>query len=166
MRSIGAVLLILVVFLASCGNPNAPEYDLVLSIEDSVVARRSPDEVTFAVAVRVSNHDSRTVFYDQQCGHALQRREGTGWRTVFSPVCRPSQYSMGIFPGESRLFDIRTRAAVTSATWPAVGAAGEYRVVLWLTSVPNNSYGFSPNPLGPRSRTSPTFSATEVVIVF
>jgi len=166
MRSSSAVLLILAAVSGSCRNPaEPPEFTLLLAIEDSVVAKRSPNEVNFSVSVRVSNQDSRTVYYND-CGHALQRREGSQWRTVHSPRCGASTYSVGLFTGESRLFDFVARAPVTSTEWPAVGGAGEYRVVLWLTAVPNNSYGFAPQPLGSRSRISPTFSAKEVVIVF
>ena len=165
MRTGGVFFLALAAFPAACGSPTAPEFDLVLSIEDSVVARRSPNQVNFSVAVRVSNHDTRTAYYDN-CGHSLQRRDGNEWRAVFSPPCVPGQYSIELTPGNSRTFELSARGDIGSATWPAIGAAGEYRVILWLTAIPNNSYGFSPKPLGPRSRTSPTFSAREVVIVF
>jgi hypothetical protein len=68
--------------------------------------------------------------------------------------------------GRKQVFDLVAREPVTSTFWPATGAAGEYRVVLWLTATPRNAYGFSVQPLATSSRVSPTFSAKEVVIVF
>jgi uncharacterized protein (DUF58 family) len=165
MRTGSALLLVVVSIPASCRNAAAPDYDLALSIEDSVVAKRSPNEVNFSVHVRVSNDDSRSVFYED-CGHSIQRREGTEWRSVFARPCLPASYSIGLSPGESRVFDLVAREPVTSTFWPATGAAGEYRVVLWLTATPRNAYGFSVQPLATSSRVSPTFSAKEVVIVF
>jgi hypothetical protein len=149
----------------ACGSPTAPEYDLVLSLEDSVVARRGPNEVDVSVHVRVANHDTRIVFHEG-CAHALQRRDGQGWRTVLSLQCPPSSFSIGLDPGESMIVNLRAREPNSSTQWPATGAAGEYRVVLWLTATPRNNAGIRYRPLGPASRTSPTFSVQEVVTAF
>lgn len=58
-----------------------PEYAIDLSLTDSVVARRTQNEVSVIVQVRAQNLDARTVYY-AECGHALQRREGNAWRAV------------------------------------------------------------------------------------
>jgi hypothetical protein len=151
----------------ACENsPLGPEFDVTMTIEDSVVARRSPNEVQLDVFVRLRNDDSRTVFYDyDSCGHALQKREGNGWRTVFSPACPRTQYSQALLTGEGRIFSFRARAALDADEWPAVGAAGEYRVVLWLTDTPRNAQLIQVRPLGPVTRTSPVFSVREEVIM-
>jgi hypothetical protein len=151
--------------ITACGGPTAPVYAVEISITDSVEARRSANEVNLVLPVRLKNLDSRVLYYEE-CGHALQRRDGSSWRVVPLPACQPTTpYSIGLYEGESHQFTFRARVSLPSEEWPAVGAAGEYRVVLWLTAVPRNSAGFPPEPLAAASRTSPTFSITEVVIV-
>jgi hypothetical protein len=149
----------------ACRGPTVPEYVLALSLQDSVFAKRSTNEVSLAIGVQLTNHDSQIVFYDD-CGHALQKREGTQWRAVWSPPCVSSGYSYPLYPGDSHLFTFRRRVLARSTEWPAVNAAGEYRMVLWLTAMPRNSYGFPPKVLGPNSRTSPVFGVREVMVAF
>jgi hypothetical protein len=151
--------------MSACGGPTLPEYAMLISLEDSVVARRSTNEINLAVHVRMSNRDSRTVFYDG-CGHALQRRDGTNWRAVYSPRCAPSAYSLALSPGESRTVSIVAREPASSTAWPSADAAGEYRVVLWLSATPRNVHGFRPQPLAPASRTSPVFSIRVVDVEY
>ena len=148
----------------ACQGPTIPEYDVAISLPDSVVARRSPNEVSITVVVKFTNNDTEIVFYDD-CGHALQRREGSTWRAMDSAPCRSTGYSNALYPGESHLFTFSRRVAATSKEWPAVNADGEYRVVLWLTAVPLNQYGIPIKLLGPASRTSPVFGVREVVVV-
>ena len=166
MKLILAATIVVLSAAVSCEkSPLGPEFDVVMTIEDSVVARRSPNEVQLDVFVRLLNNDSRTVFYDHDfCGHALQKREGDRWRTVFSPECPRTQYSQALLTGEGRVFSFRARAALDASEWPAVGAVGEYRVVLWLTDIPRNDNFIAFRPLGPATRTSPVFSVREEVI--
>jgi hypothetical protein len=147
---------------AACEMPTGPEYAVEISLADSVVARFGPGEVNLIIPVRLKNLDDRTVFYEF-CGHALQRREGSGWRFMPLPQCQTSGSSFALSKGESYQFTFRIKASLPSEEWPAVGAAGEYRVILWLTSVPRNTSGIPPQPLAPSSRTSPTFSVTELL---
>ena len=148
----------------ACRGPTFLEYDVAISLPDSAVARRSPNEVNLTIGVKFTNNDTEIVFYDD-CGHALQKREGSTWRAMVSPPCRSTGLSNALYPGESHLFTFIRRAAATSTEWPAVNSAGEYRVVLWLTAVPLNRYGISIKLLGPVSRTSPVFGVREVVVV-
>ena len=151
--------------LTGCSGPTAPVYDVEISITDSVEARRSQNEVNVVIPVKLKNLDGRILYYEE-CGHALLRRDGTDWRLVPLPPCqRSTPYSIGLNEGESYQFTFRIRMTLPSNEWPAVGATGEYRVVLWLTSVPRNRAGIPPQPVAAPSRTSPTFSITEVVIV-
>ena len=162
VRALAAVSAIVI---TACGGPTAPVYAVEISIADSVEARRSPNEVNVVIPVKVKNLDSRVLYYEE-CGHVLQRREGRDWQLVQLPPCQPSTpYSIALYVGESYQFTFRIRVNLPSTEWPAVGASGEYRVILWLTSVPRNLGGIPPQPLAAPSRTSPTFSITEVVIV-
>lgn len=149
----------------ACRGPTITEYDLDISLPDSVLAKRSPTEVNLTIGIKLTNHDTEIVFYDD-CGHALQKHEGNEWRAIWSPPCRSSGLSYALNPGESHLFTFTRRMAATATEWPAVNAAGEYRVVLWLTATPQNQHGIRPEILGPTSRTSPVFGVREVVVVF
>ena len=141
-----------------------PVFAVEITLTDSVFARRSANEVNVVIPVQLKNLDARILYYEE-CGHALQRREGSSWRAIQLPCGRTTPYSFALSGGESHLFTIRWREPLPSTDWPAVDAAGEYRLILWLTSVPRNSYGFAPEPLAPASRTSPTFSVKEIVVV-
>ena len=153
------------VMLAACGGPTAPAYAIEISITDSVVARRHTSEVNLVIPVKVRNLDKRVLYYDE-CGHALQRRVGSEWQPVPLPPCRPStSYSIGLYQDHSYQFTFRVREVLPSSQWPAVGATGEYRMVLWLYSVPRSVGGFPPQPLALSSRISPTFSITEEIFV-
>jgi hypothetical protein len=150
-------------FAAACGMPTAPEYAVEISLTDSVVARRGTGEVNLVIPVKLKNLDARPLYYEQ-CGHALQRRVGSTWQLVPLPACRSATtYSFELGPGASYQFTFRVKVSLPSEEWPAVGAAGEYRVVLWLTSVFRNSYGIPPQPLAASSRTSPVFSIREEI---
>ena len=152
---------------SACGMPTGPVYTVEISLADSVVARRGSGEVNVVIPVKLKNLDSRPLYYEEGCGHALQRRDGANWRLVQLPGCqRTVVYSVEIDEGESYQFTFRVRVALPSNAWPAVGAAGEYRMILWLTSVPRNSFGIPPNPLAAASRTSPAFSIREEVVDF
>ena len=151
--------------LAVCGGPTAPVYAVEISITDSVVARRSENEVSLVIPVKVKNLDARILYYEQ-CGHALVRRDGEEWKMVPLPPCGPSSgYSFALNAGASYQFTFRVRQTLPSNLWPAVDANGEYRMVLWLTSVPRNIGGIPPVPLALSSRVTPTFSITEVAFV-
>ena len=151
--------------LAACGGPTAPVYAVEISITDSVEARRSENEVNLVIPVKVKNLDTRPLYYEQ-CGHALFRRGGERWEMVPLPQCRASTaYSFALNAGESYQFTFRVRQTLPSNQWPAVGANGEYRMVLWLHAVPLNFGGIPPQPLALASRVSPTFSITEVAFV-
>jgi hypothetical protein len=148
-----------------CGAPTAPAYAVELSLTDSVIARRSQNEVSLTIQVRAQNRDTKILYYEQ-CGHSLQRREGNSWRTVDYTFCPANfPYSFAISPGGSALFTLTARAPTSATEWPATGAPGEYRVVLWLTAVPRNQSGFPPQPLPLENRTSSVFSVREVVVV-
>jgi hypothetical protein len=166
MRVLSVALLSAVLLVVSgCRESTGPEYAMELSITDSVVARRSQNDVSVLVQVRARNLDTRPVYYSQ-CGHALQRRDGNVWRAVQLEPCRnATQFSFEISVGASALFTLRGRASPTSSEWPATGAPGEYRVVLWLTASPNNTYGIPIRPLSLSSRVTPVFSVREIVIV-
>ncbi len=152
------------VVATSCRDATGPEYAVDLSLTDSVVARRSQNEVSVIIQVRARNLDPRPVYYPQ-CGHALQRRVGDTWRVMRLESCVAStSYSQELKSAETRLFTLMGRAATTSADWPATSTAGEYRVVLWLTAAPNNTYGIPIRPLALTSRVTPVFSIREVVI--
>jgi hypothetical protein len=149
----------------ACGTPTRPEYAVEISLTDSVVARRGPGEVNLVIPVKLKNLDARPLYYEEGCGHALQRRVGASWVLVQLPPCqRTTAYSVGLDQGQSYQFTFRVRVTLPSQDWPAEGAVGEYRMILWLTSVPLNSYAIPPQPLSPSSRTSPTFSIREEVI--
>lgn len=151
--------------VTSCDGPTAPVYAVEIAITDSVQARRSASEVNVVIPVKLKNLDSRILYYEE-CGHALLRREGTEWQLIPLPLCqRSTPYSIALYEGESYQFTFHVREGLPSTDWPAVGATGEYKVMLWLTEVPRNSFGIPPKPLAVPSRTSPTFSITEVVIV-
>lgn len=151
--------------LAACAGLTAPVYAVEISITDSVVARRSETEVNLVIPVKVKNLDSRPLYYEQ-CGHALFRRVRTDWLQVALPPCRSAAgYSFALNQGESYQFTFRVSATLPSSEWPAVDPNGEYRMVLWLNAVPRNSGGIPPQPLALSSRTSPTFSITEVAFV-
>ena len=153
------------IMLAACGGPTAPIYAVEIAITDSVEARRSENEVNVIIPVKLKNLDARALYYEQ-CGHALLRRNGAQWEQVPLPPCTSSAaYSFALNQGESYQFTFRIRATMPYDQWPAVGANGEYRMVLWLTSVPRNSGGIPPQPLALASRVSPTFSITEVAFV-
>lgn len=153
--------------LVSCDTPTGPEFAVEISIADSVVARRGPAEVNLVIPVKLVNLDNRPLYYDECSGHALQRREGSTWRVVQLPPCqRTTRYSVGLDPGHSYQFTFRVKVQLPSDEWPAVGATGEYRMVLWLTSVPQNSYGIPPKVLAASSRTSPPFSISEEIVDF
>lgn len=150
---------------AACRGPTAPVYDIEITITDSVIARRSENEVNLVIPVKVKNLDARTLYYDF-CGHALFRRGSTEWEPVQLPPCSTSAgYSFALYRGESYQFTFRVRQSLPSTQWPAVGANGEYRMVLWLYAVPRNLGGIPPRPLALASRISPTFSITEVAFV-
>jgi hypothetical protein len=152
---------------AACGMTTGPEYAVEISIADSVVARRGPGEMNLTIPIKLKNLDSRLLFYEEGCGHALQRRDGSSWRLVQLPPCvRQSPYSVSLDPGQSYQFTFRVRVSLPSDLWPAVGAGGEYRMILWLTSTPSNLYGFPPRPLAVSSRISPTFSIREEEISY
>jgi hypothetical protein len=151
-------------FAAACGTPTAPEYTVEISVSDSVVARRGPGEVNLVIPIKLRNLDARPLYYEE-CGHALQRRVGSSWQLVPFSLCRgTTPYSIELDTGASYQFTFRVKLSLPSDEWPAVGAPGEYRVVLWLTSVFRNSYGIPPQPLAASSRTSPVFSIREEVI--
>lgn len=150
--------------VTACGDPTGPVYAVEITLTDSVEARRSPNEVNVVISIRLKNLDQRVLYYEG-CGHSLQRREGSTWHPIALRCGGPTPYSFALHQGESHLFTFRWSEPLPSQDWPAVGAAGEYRTVLWLTSVPRNSYGLPPNPLALSSRVSPVFSIREVVIV-
>jgi hypothetical protein len=153
-------------FAVSCGTPTGPEYAVEISLTDSVVARRGHGEVNLVIPVKLRNLDARPLYYEE-CGHALQRLVGSSWQLVPLPLCRgTTPYSIELDAGASYQFTFRVNLSLPSDEWPAAGAAGEYRVVLWLTSVFRNSYGIPPQPLAASSRTSPVFSIREEVIDF
>jgi hypothetical protein len=140
-----------------------PEYRVELSIhEDTVFASRTATDLVITFHVLLRNQDSRPLYYDGNgCGHALQRREAPGWHAVWTPQCTAAHYSTYLGPGESRLFTFDVRAPLTSTGWPIDGAEGDYRMVLWLTAVPQNSGGFGLQPLASASRTTPVFQIRE-----
>ena len=146
--------------VAACGGPSAPVYAVEISIADSVVARRSESEVNLVIPVKLKNLDARPLFYEP-CGHALFRRAGAQWEQVQLPPCTSAAYSFALSQGESYQFTFRVSQTLPSNQWPAVGADGEYRMVLWLSAVPRNVGGIPPQPLALSSRVSPTFSITE-----
>jgi hypothetical protein len=159
------VLLTATLGVVACEGPTAPAYAVEIALTDSVEARRSANEVNVVISVRLKNFDARVLYYEAGCGHALQRREGSTWRLIAIRCGGPPPNSIALDKGESHLFTFRWNEPLPSQDWPAVGAAGEYRVVLWLSSVPRNSYGFPPNPLALSSRVTPVFSIKEVVVV-
>jgi hypothetical protein len=166
MKPASAIPLLALASQLACGDQQlGREFDVSLTLEDSVTARRSPNEVNVRVSVRLTNNDARTIFYDS-CGHALQKRDGANWRTVYSPVCQLTQFSYGLFTGQSHTFTLRVRSNSSTNEWPAVDVEGEYRVVLFLSETPRNSSGIGFRPLGLASRTSPTFFVREELVVF
>jgi hypothetical protein len=148
------------IMVAACGGPTAPVYAVEISIVDSVVARRSENEVNVIIPVKLKNLDARPLYYEQ-CGHALFRRAAAQWELVELPRCTDAAYSFALSQGESYQFTFRVSQTLPSNEWPAVGADGEYRMVLWLSAVPRNVGGIPPQPLALSSRVSPTFSISE-----
>ena len=152
--------------LAGCGDPTGPRYEIALSLyEDSVWATRSATEVRVSLHVQISNQDTRPV-YLTPCAHVLERSEGTSWQRIrVSPCPLGRIISLELGPGESTLLTLDYRAPLTDQLWPVVGAAGEYRVVISMTTIPFNTSGITPMLLSFSTRATPTFQIRERTII-
>ena len=161
-----ATLLASAFVAAGCGDPAGPRYEIVLSLyEDSVWATRSATEVKVSLHVQISNQDTRPV-YLTPCTHVLERAEGTSWRRIRVSPCPTGQIiSLELGPGESTLLTLEYRAPLTDQIWPAVGAAGDYRAVIAMTTIPFNRSGLTPTLLSLSSRITPNFQIRERTVI-
>ena len=152
--------------LASCGDPTGPRYEIALSLyEDTVWATRSATEVKVSLHVQISNQDTRPV-YITPCTHVLERAQGTSWERIRVSPCPLGQIiSLELGAGESTLLTMEYRAPLTDQVWPAIGAAGDYRVIISMTTIPFNRSGLTPAPLSLSSRTTPNFQIHERTVI-
>jgi len=157
---------LLAVSLAGCSDPTGPRYDISLSLyEDTVWATRSATEVRVSLHVQISNQDTRPV-YLTPCAHVLERAEGTSWQGIRVSPCPSGRIiSLELDPGESTLLTLEYRAPVTDQAWPVIGAAGEYRAVISMTSIPFNTSGITPTFLSFSSRVTPSFQIRERTVI-
>jgi hypothetical protein len=152
--------------LTGCGDPTGPRYEIVLSLyEDTVWATRSATEVKVSLHVQISNQDTRPV-YITPCTHVLERDQGTSWQRIRVSPCPPGQLiSLELAAGESTLLTLEYRAPLTGQMWPVVGAAGDYRAIITMTTIPFNRSGLTPTPLSLSSRTTPNFQIRERTVI-
>lgn len=157
---------VLALVLANCGNPTGPRYDIVLSLyEDSVWATRSATEVKVSLHVQISNQDARPV-YLTPCLHVLERAQGSTWQRIRVTPCPVGRIiSLELDPGASTLLTLEYRAPVTDQVWPVIGAAGEYRAVISMTTIPFNTSGLTPTLLSLSSRATPRFQLRERTVI-
>ena len=157
---------VLAFVLTGCTDPTGPRYEIALSLyEDTVWATRSATEVKVSLHVQISNQDPRPV-YVTPCAHVLERSQGTSWQVIRVSPCPSGQIiSLELGPGESTLLTLEYRAPVTDQVWPVVGATGEYRAVISMTSIPFNTSGITPTLLGLSSRVTPNFQVRERTVV-
>ena len=157
---------VLALVLASCGSPTGPSYEISLSLyEDSVWATRSATEVKVSLHVQISNQDARPV-YLSPCMHVLERAQGSSWQRIRVSPCPVGQLiSLELSPGESTLLTLEYRGPLTDQVWPVVGAAGEYRAVMSMTTIPFNRSGLSPTLLSLSSRATPRFQIRERTVI-
>lgn len=150
----------------ACGDVTGPRYEIALSLyEDTVWATRSVTEVKVSLHVQISNQDSRPV-YVTPCTHVLERSQAASWQRIRVSPCPVGRIiSLELSPGESTLLTLEYRAPVTDQVWPVVGAAGEYRAVISLTTIPFNTSGITPMLLSLSSRATPNFQIRERTIL-
>lgn len=159
-------LIVFVLALAGCGDPTGPRYDIALSLyEDTVWATRSATEVKLSLHVQISNQDTRPV-YITPCTHVLERAQGTSWQRIRVSPCPPGQLvSLELASGESTLLTLEYRAPFTEQIWPVIGATGDYRAIISMTTIPFNRSGLTPTPLSLSSRTTPNFQVRERTVI-
>jgi hypothetical protein len=152
--------------LVSCGDPTGPRYEIALSLyEDSVWATRSATDVRVSLHVQISNQDSRPV-YVTPCMHVLERSQGTSWQRIHVSPCPPGRIiSLELGPGESTILTLDYRAPLTEQVWPVVGAAGEYRAIISMTTIPFNTSGLTPTLLSLSNRATPNFQVRERTVI-
>ncbi|HEX6943991.1 MAG TPA: hypothetical protein VF128_13760 [Gemmatimonadaceae bacterium] len=165
-RSATALASVVALLLVSCDDPTGPRYDIAISLyEDSVWATRSATEVKVSLHVQISNQDARPV-YLTPCLHILERAQGSSWQRIRVSPCPLGQIvSLELASGESTLLTLEYRAAVTDQVWPVVGAGGEYRAVISLTTIPFNRSGLTPALLSLSSRVTPRFQIRERTVI-
>lgn len=142
----------LAIGLTACPKSGTIPFVSIRPVESQLVVQRKPQGLAFEIGVVVANAGPGPVFLSD-CSPALQRKMGTDWVTVWTPVCitfgAPQQVSAGDSAGVSVVGSAYTSPTSQPQLDPRF-TSGTYRL-LWSISYPDDATG--PAKVVPSDRT-------------
>jgi len=115
----------------------------ILIAEDTTILVLTPDVGSFRVNAAITNEGSATLYLGG-CGPEAQRKIGTEWQTVWTPICAGTSGTTAIAAGDSSKFPVVVFGFRQPNRLPALDPriqSGVYRLLFGLAKAGPDATG-------------------------